>query len=31
MTSLTEFDVETLEEANRLFRRPCIFLKGVAP
>ncbi len=29
MTSLTEFDVETLEEANRLFRRPCTFLKGV--
>jgi GTP-binding protein len=29
MTNLTEFDVETLEEANRLFRRPCTFLKGV--
>ena len=29
MTSLTEFDDDTLEEANRLFRRPCTFLKGV--
>ncbi len=29
MTSLTDFDVETLEEANRLFRHPCTFLKGV--
>jgi GTP-binding protein len=29
MTSLTEFDDHTLEEANRLFRRPCTFLKGV--
>jgi len=29
MTSLTEFDDNTLEEANRLFRRPCTFLKGV--
>lgn len=29
MTVLAEFDDETLEEANRLFRHPCTFLKGV--
>ncbi len=29
MTALAEFDEETLEEANRLFRHPCTFLKGV--
>ncbi len=29
MTALAEFDEATLEQANRLFRRPCTFVKGV--
>ena len=29
MTPCAEFDTETLEEANALFRRPCTFEKGV--
>ncbi|MEM8744596.1 MAG: ribosome biogenesis GTP-binding protein YihA/YsxC [Pseudomonadota bacterium] len=29
MEQLAEFDEATLEEADRLFRRPCTFLKGV--
>jgi GTP-binding protein len=29
MTALAEFDEEILDEANRLFRHPCTFVKGV--
>lgn len=29
MTALAEFDEALLEEANRLFRHPCTFVKGV--
>lgn len=29
MTALAEFDEGTLQEAERLFRRPCVFVKGV--
>jgi len=29
MTALVEFDEEILREADRLFRRPCAFVKGV--
>ncbi len=29
MTALAEFDEDTLDEANRLFRHPCTFVKGV--
>jgi GTP-binding protein len=29
MNALAEFDDETLREADRLFRKPCVFVKGV--